>query len=374
MDGHPPGGHLDEAFQLAMLNALTSGLDGYVSCIDRQRRILFLNRTFTAGISEILGKKIEDFITPPYREVAIEAVERAFTTQAPQQFESIVTLAQGNRRHISTRVVPFRVPGVGDVALQITTDVSEPRRLAEELQQSVEFRRRVVENLPDFVAVVNRERRFVWVNRTAPGLQMAEVIGAKLDAFVAADGLEQAIGVITNAFDAGVSGQYETRAYRDGQTQAWYTVRVAPLLGEARVEHVLLITTDITERKRAEDRLRDTAEQLHRAQRLESLGQLAGGIAHDFNNLLQVIEGNLAFAKQALNEGTSPREELEQATRAAERAAELTSHLLAIGRRTRVDCKPVELGELITHTVRLLRRSIPESVVLQYEPAGALYE
>ncbi|MEY2929751.1 MAG: hypothetical protein RL033_500 [Pseudomonadota bacterium] len=373
MDAHSPGGRFDEAFQLAMLEAAMGGIDAFVSCIDRQRRILFLNRTLTRDISEVLGKRIDDFITPPYRQAAVECVERAFASQTPQRLEYVVTLAEGADRHLATRVVPFRAPGGMEVALQITTDVSEPRRLAEELQQSVEFRRRVVENLPDFVTMVDRERRFVWINRTAPQLKAEDVIGAKLDAFLSPDGLDKAISAIANAFASAEVGQYETEAYRDGQTQAWYTVRVVPVLGEGTVEHVLLITTDITERKRAEQVLRDTSEQLHRAQRLDSLGQLAGGIAHDFNNLLQVIEGNLSFAKQILNEGGAPRAELEQATLATERAAELTSHLLAIGRRTRVDSKRVELGELVGNSLRMLRRTIPETVVLKYEAPATRY-
>jgi CheY-like chemotaxis protein len=86
-----------------------------------------------------------------------------------------------------------------------------------------------------------------------------------------------------------------------------------------------------------------------------------------------VIEGNLSFAKQGLKEGQIPNDELEQAMRATERAAELTSHLLAIGRRKRVDSKRVELGTLVGHSMRMLRRAIPANVVLKYEPPARRY-
>jgi two-component system, cell cycle sensor histidine kinase and response regulator CckA len=368
MSGEQPGGQLDDTFKLAFFRALTSGIDSYVSCVDRQRRILFLNRTLTRDISDILESRMEDFIAPQHRAAAIECVERAFASGETQQIEFSVFLAHGARLHLVTRVIPFRGPRDEEVALLITTDVSEPRRLAEELQQSMEFRRRVVENLPDFIALMDREYRYVWVNRLAPGLTLEDVIGKKIDAFVPPASLERAHGAIDAAFDSATVGQMEIEGYRDGENMSWYAVRVVPVVSAGTVENVLLITADISERRRAEQALRETEEQLQRAQRLESLGQLAGGIAHDFNNLLQVIEGNLSFAKQGLKDGQVPTDELDQAMRATERAAELTSHLLAIGRRKRVDSKRVDLGALVGHSMRMLRRAIPENVVLHYEP------
>ncbi|MEO8182695.1 MAG: PAS domain-containing protein, partial [Deltaproteobacteria bacterium] len=129
MSGHQPGAELDDAFKLAFFRALTDGIDGFVSCIDRQRRILFLNRTLTRDISDIVKSRIEDFIVPQHNAASIECVERAFASGEPQQIEFSVLLAQGTRLHLMTRILPFRGPRDEEVALLITSDVSEPRRL-----------------------------------------------------------------------------------------------------------------------------------------------------------------------------------------------------------------------------------------------------
>jgi two-component system, cell cycle sensor histidine kinase and response regulator CckA len=373
MSGRETGGGLGDEFQLSLFRALAAHVEGYVNCIDRQRRILFLNRTLSRDLSDILGKRIDDFVTPQHREETIACVERAFASREPQHFEFPVMLADGKRLHLLTRVVPFTGPRGEELALQITTDITERRRLAEELEQSMEFRRRVVENLPDTVALMNRERRLMWINRVPPHLKAAEVIGNTLEPFVSPEGLRKAHAAIDSAFESATIENYEIEAQGIAGSGASYAVRVVPMMSDGKVENVLLISTDITQRKLAERALREKDEQLHRAQRLETVGQLAGGIAHDFNNLLQVIEGNLSFVKENLQNGEGAIDDLEQAMRATERAGELTSHLLAIGRRSRVAPQRVVLGALVEQGMRMLRRVIPENVKLIYEAPSSRY-
>ena len=104
-------------------------------------------------------------------------------------------------------------------------------------------------------------------------------------------------------------------------------------------------------------------EQLHQSQKMEAIGQLTGGVAHDFNNLLTVILGNLDTLSQQLpNEQVRWRRSVEQALRAAERAAGLTQQLLAFARRQPLKPKPVEINRLLASWTDMIRRTLPESI------------
>jgi two-component system, cell cycle sensor histidine kinase and response regulator CckA len=124
----------------------------------------------------------------------------------------------------------------------------------------------------------------------------------------------------------------------------------------------LVLANDITERKRAEQTLRETEEQLRQSQKLESVGQLAGGIAHDFNNLLTVIGGytDLLLMADKLDDPT--REKMEEVKKASERAASLTRQLLAFSRKQVLKPEVLDLNLLIEGTGKILRRLIGEDI------------
>jgi two-component system cell cycle sensor histidine kinase/response regulator CckA len=479
-------GDAPDAMTAAMFRAFANSAGSYVSCIDRDRRIRFLNRTLSRELSEIIGRRTEEFVAEPRRAAMVRAVEAAFAGQRPEQLEYEVELADGRRLWLVTQILPFRGPGDEPLALQLTTDLTEQRRLLAELSKSEDFRKLIVENLPDFVMLLDRERRFRWINRVSPGVDMSRLLGACLDDFITPTAKDTVRHAVESVFATRQPTEYEAIAVSANQQRTWYSTRVLPIAGDR--ETVLLISSDVSRQKAAELALRESEErfralaehspdliaiinprreieyvnreppwrapgssvgqrlddfmlpsqiaaalsaieavftrgetgeyeasepnqntlyrvrvaplgwtgereralvvstditqaraderareslqaQLHQAQRRETIGALAGGIAHDFNNLLQVILTNLHFAEEQVAPQNLASAELREAIRASERAAELTAHLLAIGRRQRVDPQCVDLSRLIERSLRMLRRVIPENIELVFEGA-----
>ncbi len=151
----------------------------------------------------------------------------------------------------------------------------------------------------------------------------------------------------------------------------------------ARPYRVVGVNVDITERKRALAQLRAFAETLEEAvrertreleaenearkkteellrqsQKMEAVGQLTGGVAHDFNNLLTVVLGGLEMIGRQLpalgdlrgaariSRGT------DMALQGAQRAATLTSRLLAFSRQQPLEPKPIDANKLVVRHVR----------------------
>jgi PAS domain S-box-containing protein len=115
------------------------------------------------------------------------------------------------------------------------------------------------------------------------------------------------------------------------------------------------VLLDITERKRDEERLRQT-------QKLESVGLLAGGIAHDFNNLLTGIMGHASLALDEVP--AAPAEKIREVISSAERAAHLTRQLLAYSGKGQFILGDIDVSQTVQEIADLVQFSIPKSVQL----------
>jgi two-component system cell cycle sensor histidine kinase/response regulator CckA len=158
--------------------------------------------------------------------------------------------------------------------------------------------------------------------------------------------------------ELGVARAWETETFRkDGS-------RVPTLVGVAMLDYPKCIAfiADVTDRKRAEEALLKTENQLRQAQKMEAVGRLAGGVAHDFNNVLSVILSYGEFILADLKSGDPMRDDVEQIRKAANRAAGLTRQLLMFSRQQVIEPKVLDLNEVLAAMDKMLQRILGEDV------------
>ena len=152
-----------------------------------------------------------------------------------------------------------------------------------------------------------------------------------------------------------------------------YTAADQKLL-ETIAEQVAPVLHERLEKGRHEKERIRLEEQLIQSQKMESIGRLAGGIAHDFNNILTAIIGNADLSLLSITPDDSLYEELNEIKIGAERAANLTSQLLAFSRRQIIAPRIVNLNTLLLRIDNMLRRLIGEDIELVMVPGTNLWK
>ena len=146
----------------------------------------------------------------------------------------------------------------------------------------------------------------------------------------------------------------------------WLYSTLVPVLNEDHdLEFITVVTADLTQQKHLENELRQS-------QKMESVGRLAGGVAHDFNNMLNVILGHTEMALEILAPDSPLGIHLQEILNAAERSANMTRQLLAFARKQTISPKELNLNEVITSMLKILRRLIGEDIGLSWSPGARL--
>jgi signal transduction histidine kinase len=153
----------------------------------------------------------------------------------------------------------------------------------------------------------------------------------------------------------------------------WFLTRGQALRDEhGKPIHLLAVTLDITERKRAEAERAALDQKLLDAQKWESLGVLAGGVAHDFNNILTVILGNAGLVRKGLSSHSPTITYLDQIEQASRRAADLCRQLLAYAGRGHVPTGTTDLNHLVKNSTALLGLPTAQSTGIRLALAADL--
>lgn len=245
-------------------------------------------------------------------------------------------------------------------------DVSERRDAERARRQSEALYRQIVETSEEGVWMIDERRMTTFVNE-----RMAEILGVDPDTMIGRPAHEFQPGQAPEDIEErierrrhGVRETFELETERADGASLWLSFSASPLFDEAG-EYIgaLALVTDVTERRRAEEELRQT-------HKMEGIGRLAGAVAHDFNNVLTAISG---FSELVLTDPGLPerqRENVSEIRSAAERARGLTRQLLAFSRRQVLEPRSLELPDVVREMEPMLRQLIGDGVdlVTRFDP------
>jgi two-component system, cell cycle sensor histidine kinase and response regulator CckA len=235
--------------------------------------------------------------------------------------------------------------------------------MRKQLMEREELFRLITESAADMIAVVDADGKRIY---NSPSYEkILGYTGAELNSTLAFEQIhsedrEKVSRAAADAYQTGVGTSLEYRMqHKDG---SWRTLesKASSIVKEGRVDRLVIVNRDITERKHLE-------EQFRQSQKMEAVGRLSGGVAHDFNNLLGVIIGYGEVVQERMAGQTDLHTCMSEILKAANRAAGLTRQLLAFSRQQVMDPKVLDLNAVVKDMEKMMQRLIGEDMRLATE-------
>ncbi|HEU4396096.1 MAG TPA: ATP-binding protein, partial [Planctomycetota bacterium] len=178
---------------------------------------------------------------------------------------------------------------------------------------------------------------------------------------------ERVVRDLEEAARNGGSWEIEYRVQRRDGRVTWVRDRGVVLPdGEAGRGLVRGFLVDVSDRKALE-------QQFLQAQKMEALGRLSASVAHDFNNLLTVMSGYSQLLQMRFGSDAAVKGQLEEITRAADRASVLTRQLLHFSRRQGAEPVVLDLNDALNSLDRMVRRLIGDRIDVKTSLAPGLH-
>ena len=248
--------------------------------------------------------------------------------------------------------------------LWIFHDITQERETQRSLHESEERFRVMVENLNEVIFSLDKEGRFTYISpkiERFTGYTAEEAVGRGFFEFVHPDDLSSLQEEFEKALGGKSASPFEFRIFSSDEGTRYVYTSSSPFYQDGKLEGLIGVMGDTTERKRLE-------EQLRQKQKMEAVGQLTGGVAHDFNNLLQVINGYTELILKKTDQQSPLFPPLEMVAKAGNRAAGLVGQLLAFSRRQILRPETLDMNEVVSGLLKMLKRILGENIRILFTP------
>ena len=327
--------------------------------ISPEGEILYANeaacRTLGYTRRELIGKSVPD-IDPNFPEAKWPAHWEEIKRRGSFTFESERITRDGRMLKSEITVNYLRYEN-REYNCAVLRDITQRKQAEQE-------RDRLWNHSPDLLCIAGFDGKLKQINPAWTeilGWSPEELLGQAWIELVHPDDREAALAaehtLLRGEALTGLENRYRCK---NGQYR-WFSWNAIPLPEQ---QTICAFARDIT-------RERTLAEQFRQAQKMEAIGRLAGGIAHDFNNLLTVINGYSSLLLGAIHDDAR-RKPLEVMHKAGQRAATLTSQLLAFSRKAIVDLQVLDLNHVVESITGMLGRMIGEDIQLKLDLAPSL--
>jgi PAS domain S-box-containing protein len=275
-------------------------------------------------------------------------VERALACN--EQIEVEILAGERSERPFLVRVVPLRdtQDALIGSTMVVARDISELRRAEAEAFEHKAFMASLADLIPDEIYTLDLEECVTWMNEraeTANGLNRTALLGKRFSEMVSAESREAATANL-KATLLGQDTQGEIQIKRADDTTRHVEAHTSPLWKDGSVVGALVFLRDLTERRRAHERMAQS-------DKLRAVGELAAGVAHNLNNSLTVIQGRVQLLqRRPLDEATS--KSLDVIIQAVADGSQTLRRILDFARRDQAkEFAPLDLTELVTTTVEI---------------------
>jgi two-component system cell cycle sensor histidine kinase/response regulator CckA len=248
--------------------------------------------------------------------------------------------------------------------LELMAEITERKRADEKIREQAAL----LDKALDAIALRNLEHNLIYWNKGAEllyGWTAEEVIGKNADELLYKGKPIKLIEAEKSIIDKGEWSGELGQVTKEGKEIIVQSRWALVLDSDGKPKSILIINTDITEKKRLES-------QLLRAQRMESINTLAGGIAHDLNNMLTPMMLSLQILKEKYKDEQS-RKLLDILENSSRRSADLIKQIMSFARGIEGERKPLRVTHLISEIDKIAKATFPKNIELRTDVPDDLF-